>query len=94
MRNGNAKQIMSLSKEHTTALWNAVQDSTCHALSYLPTLSHFIHRPTFREARLHTAAALLSLFVHLLRRSDLPLPTPPRLESSSIMASCTSPTST
>jgi len=27
VRNGNAKQIMSLSKEHTTALWNAVQDS-------------------------------------------------------------------
>lgn len=27
MRNGNAHQIMSLSKEHTTALWNAVQDS-------------------------------------------------------------------
>lgn len=45
MRNGNAKQIMSLSKEHTTALWNAVQDSTCHALSHLPTLSHLIHRP-------------------------------------------------
>ncbi|PSR97000.1 autophagy protein Apg5-domain-containing protein [Coniella lustricola] len=27
VRNGNAKQIMSLSKEHTTALWNAVQDN-------------------------------------------------------------------
>lgn len=27
VRNGNAKQIMSLSKDHTTALWNAVQDS-------------------------------------------------------------------
>ncbi|KAF3760799.1 hypothetical protein M406DRAFT_342978 [Cryphonectria parasitica EP155] len=27
IRNGNAKQIMSLSKEHTTALWNAVQDN-------------------------------------------------------------------
>lgn len=27
VRNGNAKQIMSLSKEHSTALWNAVQDS-------------------------------------------------------------------
>ncbi|KAI0386818.1 autophagy protein Apg5-domain-containing protein [Hypomontagnella monticulosa] len=27
MRNGNAHQIMSLSKEHTTALWNAVQDN-------------------------------------------------------------------
>jgi autophagy-related protein 5 len=30
VRNGNAKQIMSLSKEHSTALWNAVQDSTCY----------------------------------------------------------------
>ncbi|KAI0845981.1 autophagy protein Apg5-domain-containing protein [Daldinia vernicosa] len=27
IRNGNAHQIMSLSKEHTTALWNAVQDN-------------------------------------------------------------------
>ncbi|KAK4237468.1 autophagy protein Apg5-domain-containing protein [Achaetomium macrosporum] len=27
VRNGNAKQIMSLSKEHSTALWNAVQDN-------------------------------------------------------------------
>jgi autophagy-related protein 5 len=29
VRNGNAKQIMSLSKEHSTALWNSVQDSKC-----------------------------------------------------------------
>jgi autophagy-related protein 5 len=27
VRNGNAKQIMSLSKEHSTSLWNAVKDS-------------------------------------------------------------------
>jgi autophagy-related protein 5 len=27
VRNGNARQIMSLSKEHSTALWNAVRDS-------------------------------------------------------------------
>lgn len=27
VRNGNAHQIMSLSKDHTTALWNSVQDS-------------------------------------------------------------------
>ncbi|KAI0896546.1 autophagy protein Apg5-domain-containing protein [Annulohypoxylon nitens] len=27
VRNGNAHQIMSLSKDHTTALWNAVQDN-------------------------------------------------------------------
>ncbi|KAJ1326709.1 autophagy-related protein 5 [Microdochium nivale] len=27
VRNGNAQRIMSLSKEHTTALWNAVQDN-------------------------------------------------------------------
>jgi autophagy-related protein 5 len=30
VRNGNAKQIMSLSKEHSTALWDAVQDSMCY----------------------------------------------------------------
>ena len=29
VRNNNAQQIMSLSKADTTALWNAVQDSTC-----------------------------------------------------------------
>jgi len=28
VRNGNAKQIMSMSKENSTALWNAVLDST------------------------------------------------------------------
>ena len=28
VRNGNAHQIMSLSKDNTTAFWNAVQDST------------------------------------------------------------------
>lgn len=33
LRNGTAKGIMSLSKEHSTQLWNAVQDSSC----YLPT---------------------------------------------------------
>lgn len=27
VRNGNANKIMSLSKEKTTALWNAIQDS-------------------------------------------------------------------
>ncbi|SPQ24931.1 e7cae451-74ba-45df-92b4-c008e8a2ec21 [Thermothielavioides terrestris] len=27
VRNGNAKQIMSLSKEHSTSLWNAVRDN-------------------------------------------------------------------
>ena len=31
VRNGNAKQIMSLSKEHSTALWDAVQDSMCYS---------------------------------------------------------------
>lgn len=41
VRNGNAKQIMSLSKEHSTALWNAVQDSkSCFSL---PPLSPFSH---------------------------------------------------
>lgn len=27
LRNGTAKEIMSMSKEHSTQLWNAVQDS-------------------------------------------------------------------
>lgn len=31
VRNNNAQQIMSLSKADTTALWNAVQDSTCRS---------------------------------------------------------------
>lgn len=39
VRNGNAQQIMSLSKENTTALWNAVQDSTaCPSLLPCPAL--------------------------------------------------------
>ncbi|RYP64924.1 hypothetical protein DL771_008556 [Monosporascus sp. 5C6A] len=33
VRNGNAQQIMSLSKENTTALWNAVQDNDYVAFS-------------------------------------------------------------
>ena len=33
VRNGNAKQIMSLSKENTTALWNAVLDSKFEPVS-------------------------------------------------------------
>lgn len=40
IRNGNAKRIMGLSKEHTTALWNAVQDSMLN-----PSLPLF-HSPT------------------------------------------------
>lgn len=28
VRNGNAKQMMKLSKDHTSAMWNAVRDST------------------------------------------------------------------
>lgn len=44
VRNGNAKQIMSLSKEHSTTLWNAVQDSKWSLFffffsSVLPTLA-------------------------------------------------------
>ena len=39
VRNGNAKQIMSLSKEHSTALWNAVQDSTSWEPFLLPLLA-------------------------------------------------------
>ncbi|KAK3325157.1 autophagy protein Apg5-domain-containing protein [Apodospora peruviana] len=37
VRNGNAKQIMSLSKEHTTALWNAVQDNDYAAFTKINT---------------------------------------------------------
>ncbi|KAI5860087.1 autophagy protein Apg5-domain-containing protein [Durotheca rogersii] len=37
VRNGNAHQIMSLSKEHTTALWNAVQDNDYAAFSKINT---------------------------------------------------------
>ncbi|KAK3378603.1 autophagy protein Apg5-domain-containing protein [Podospora didyma] len=37
IRNGNAKQIMSLSKEHTTALWNAVQDNDYAAFAKINT---------------------------------------------------------
>jgi hypothetical protein len=60
-----------------------------------PCLPVSFHPPSSsKEARLHIAAALLPLFVHLPRRSDLPLPTPPRLDRSSIIASCTSPPST
>ncbi|KAI1332823.1 autophagy protein Apg5-domain-containing protein [Xylariaceae sp. FL0255] len=33
VRNGNAQQIMSLSKENTTALWNAVQDNDYSAFN-------------------------------------------------------------
>lgn len=39
VRNGNAKQIMSLSKEHTTALWNAVQDSKLRLFNFSPVLN-------------------------------------------------------
>ncbi|KAL7622773.1 Autophagy protein 5 [Parahypoxylon ruwenzoriense] len=37
VRNGNAHQIMSLSKEHTTALWNAVQDNDYAAFNKVNT---------------------------------------------------------
>ncbi|RYO91690.1 hypothetical protein DL764_008251 [Monosporascus ibericus] len=37
VRNGNAQQIMSLSKENTTALWNAVQDNDYTAFSKVNT---------------------------------------------------------
>ncbi|KAK3301438.1 autophagy protein Apg5-domain-containing protein [Chaetomium fimeti] len=33
VRNGNAKQIMSLSKEHSTTLWNAIKDNDHAAFS-------------------------------------------------------------
>ncbi|KAL2023111.1 hypothetical protein VTK56DRAFT_3717 [Thermocarpiscus australiensis] len=44
VRNGNAKQIMSLSKEHSTALWNAVQDNDCVAFSKVNNL--LLNTPT------------------------------------------------
>ncbi|KAH8671276.1 ATG5 protein [Xylariales sp. PMI_506] len=37
VRNGNAQQIMSLSKENTTALWNAVQDNDYAAFTKVNT---------------------------------------------------------
>ncbi|KAK7941224.1 uncharacterized protein PG986_013611, partial [Apiospora aurea] len=37
VRNGNAQQIMSLSKENTTALWNAVQDNDYTAFNKVNT---------------------------------------------------------
>ncbi|KAK7722307.1 autophagy protein 5 [Diaporthe eres] len=44
VRNGNAKQIMSLSKEHTTALWNAVQDNDYASFSKVN--SQLLNPPT------------------------------------------------
>lgn len=57
VRNGNAKQIMSLSKEHSTALWNAVQDSELSPKSLpltpqtnnTPTTNHYTHPPPLRS---------------------------------------------
>lgn len=44
VRNGNAKQIMSLSKEHTTSLWNAVQDNDY--ASFVKVHSRLLNAPT------------------------------------------------
>lgn len=44
IRNGNAKQIMSLSKDNTTALWNAVQDNDYSAFTKVST--HLLNAPT------------------------------------------------
>ncbi|KAK4131210.1 hypothetical protein BT67DRAFT_444977 [Trichocladium antarcticum] len=44
VRNGNAKQIMSLSKEHSTALWNAVQDNDYASFSKIH--SRLLNTPT------------------------------------------------
>ncbi|KAK4104354.1 hypothetical protein N658DRAFT_514261 [Parathielavia hyrcaniae] len=44
VRNGNAKQIMSLSKEHSTALWNAVQDDDYASFSEIN--SRLLNTPT------------------------------------------------
>ncbi|KAK3499002.1 autophagy protein Apg5-domain-containing protein [Neurospora hispaniola] len=43
IRNGNAKRIMGLSKEHTTALWNAVQDNDYQAFTKVNT--HLLNAP-------------------------------------------------
>ncbi|KAK3402730.1 autophagy protein Apg5-domain-containing protein [Sordaria brevicollis] len=44
IRNGNAKRIMGLSKEHTTALWNAVQDNDYQSFTRINT--HLLNAPT------------------------------------------------
>ncbi|KAK3328521.1 autophagy protein Apg5-domain-containing protein [Cercophora scortea] len=43
VRNGNAKQIMSLSKDNTTALWNAVQDNDYAAFTKIN--NHLLNAP-------------------------------------------------
>ncbi|KAM7199514.1 Autophagy protein Apg5 domain containing protein [Naviculisporaceae sp. PSN 640] len=43
IRNGNAKQIMSLSKDHTTQLWNAVQDNDY--ASFVKINKHLLNTP-------------------------------------------------
>ncbi|KAK4463445.1 autophagy protein Apg5-domain-containing protein [Cladorrhinum samala] len=44
IRNGNAKQIMSLSKDDSTALWNSVQDNDY--VSYARIQSRLLNTPT------------------------------------------------
>jgi len=44
VRNSNAKQIMSLSKDDTTALWNAVQDNDYAAFTRVQ--SQLLNAPT------------------------------------------------
>lgn len=44
IRNGNSKRIMGLSKEHTTALWNAVQDNDYQSFTKVNT--HLLNAPT------------------------------------------------
>ncbi|TPX16939.1 uncharacterized protein E0L32_003501 [Thyridium curvatum] len=61
VRNGNAKQIMGMSKEDTTALWNAVQDND-HA-SFARINTRLLNAPTALK--------------HIPLRIYIPSPAPP-----------------
>ncbi|KAK1783414.1 autophagy protein Apg5-domain-containing protein [Copromyces sp. CBS 386.78] len=70
IRNGNAKRIMGLSKEHTTALWNAVQDNDYQAFTKVNT--HLLNAPT----------ALKNVPIRIYIPSSPPPPPPPSSSSS------------
>ncbi|KAK7746513.1 Autophagy protein 5 [Cytospora paraplurivora] len=75
VRNGNSKQIMSLSKEHTTALWNAVQDtlrSSPVALGTpVPYQLHRGYRRVHSEGNMHvTTIAVLGRALSLMYIDD------------------------
>ncbi|KAL8342619.1 hypothetical protein RB598_004141 [Gaeumannomyces tritici] len=73
LRNGHAKQIMSMSKDDTTALWNAVQDETPQTLgtalrSLLPTLFPSSRDPVLANVILHGAPVPFSAPLEALMR--------------------------